>query len=322
MSPAGDGRPLLVAYRALGLGDFLTGVPALRALARAYPHHRRVLCAPSVLAPLAQLLGDAVTEVADTAALAVPGPGLLDADLAVNLHGRGPESHRALLEARPRRLVAFSCPEVGHRGPAWNDEEHEVARWCRLLDAASVPADRSDLDLPVPQWPAPAQAFGATVIHPGAASRARRWPVDSWAAVAAAETAAGRRVVLTGTPDERPLAEAVARGAGLAPECVVAGRTGLTQLAAVVAAAGRVLCADTGVAHMATAFRTPSVVLFGPTPPYLWGPPADRSEHVALWAGRRGDPHADRPDPGLLEITVADVVAAIGRLPSSRPLAA
>ena len=39
-------RPLLVAYRALGLGDLLTGVPALRALRDAYPEHRLVLAAP------------------------------------------------------------------------------------------------------------------------------------------------------------------------------------------------------------------------------------------------------------------------------------
>jgi uncharacterized protein YjbJ (UPF0337 family) len=65
------------------------------------------------------------------------------------------------------------------------------------------------------------------------------------------------------------------------------------------------------VAHLATAFGTPSVVLFGPTPPHEWGPPPDRPQHRALWAGERGDPHATRPDAGLLRIQVDDVIEAL-----------
>jgi ADP-heptose:LPS heptosyltransferase len=61
MRPA---RPALVVLRALGLGDLLTAVPALRALAAAFPEHRRVLATPAALAPLAALTG-AVDEVVD-----------------------------------------------------------------------------------------------------------------------------------------------------------------------------------------------------------------------------------------------------------------
>jgi ADP-heptose:LPS heptosyltransferase len=184
----------------------------------------------------------------------------------------------------------------------------------------------------------PPEADGATVIHPGAASAARRWPPERWAAVARAEADAGRTVVVTAGPGEAPLAAAVVQAAaGLRRSSATpvvaqerrsrgaiapAGPTDLLQMAAVVAAAARVVCGDTGVAHLATALGTPSVVLFGPTSPARWGPPPDRSIHRVLWAGGEGDPHADQPDPGLLGIGVDDVLGALADLPAAEPLGA
>ena len=307
-APDHRGAPLLLAYRALGLGDFLTGVPALRALARAFPDHRRVLAAPAAIAPLAALSG-AVHEVLDARPLEPLPEAAQGADVAVNLHGRGPQSHAVLRAAGPRRVIAFACGD--HAGPRWRADEHEVARWCRLLTESGIPAEPRDLDRPAPRGPAPRGLAGATVLHPGAASEARRWPAERWAAVARAEQEAGRAVAITGSAAERPLAERIARGAGVPEAHVLAGRTDLLTLAAVVASAGRVACGDTGVAHLATAFGVPSVVLFGPVPPGEWGPPPDRPRHRALWAGRRGDPHGPEPDPGLLEIGVDEVVGAL-----------
>ena len=316
-----DDRPLLVVLRALGLGDLLTAVPALRALADAYPDHRRILAAPRVLAPLAALTG-AVDGVVDTAPLAPLDTSLHGADLAVNLHGRGPQSHRGLLAARPRRLLSFANREVpeSEDGPVWWAGEHEVLRWCRMLEAHGIPADPARLDISPPPMLAavPPAARGATLIHPGAASAARRWPPDRWSAVARAETEAGRDVIVTGGKDEVDLAQRVARGAGLPDEAVYAGRTDLPGLVTLVAVAGRVACGDTGVAHLATALRTPSVVLFGPIPPAEWGPP-ERPSHRALWAGRTGDPHASRPDPSLLRLRVSDVTEALAGLPMNEP---
>jgi ADP-heptose:LPS heptosyltransferase len=130
--------------------------------------------------------------------------------------------------------------------------------------------------------------------------------------VVKAEVARGRRVLLTAGPGESELARRVAGLAGLPPDSVREGM-GILELAGLLAAAGRVACGDTGVAHLATALGRPSVLLFGPTPPALWGPPPG-ALHTVLWKGRRSDPLADRPAPGLLAIRPREVSAALAAL--------
>jgi ADP-heptose:LPS heptosyltransferase len=301
-------RPRVVLLRPLGLGDLLTGIPAMRAIARGFPDHERVLAAPAALAPLAMLSG-AVDQVSDSRPLAPLPADCRGADVAIDLHGRGPASQRILLAGRPRRLIAFANPQVGEtRGfPRWRDDEHEVRRWCRLLNESGLQADPAQLDLDPPARQAPNFALGATIIHPGAAYPARRWPASRWAAVA---RALQPDVVVTGGAAERELAQAVAKSAGISPERVLAGQTDILDLAALVAAAGLVISGDTGIAHLATALRTPSVVLFGPTPPSRWGPPPDRPRHRVIWKGQTGDPNGPAPHPGLLEIQVDDVLQA------------
>jgi ADP-heptose:LPS heptosyltransferase len=113
----------------------------------------------------------------------------------------------------------------------------------------------------------------------------------------------------------------VARSAGLDDDAVLAGRTSSLELAAVVAAARVVVCGDTGVAHLATAYRRPSVVLFGPVSPALWGPPPRAGRggplHVVIWHGDgTGDPWGTELDPALGTVTVDEVVAALDALPA------
>lgn len=297
----------VLVYRALGLGDFLTAVPAYRAVRRAFPSYEVVLAAPEPLRPLVPLTG-ALDGLLPTAPLGTPAWSGEPPELAVNLHGRGPQSHAAVLALRPRRLVAFARPEQGVDGPPWAAGEHEVARWCRLVTAAGMPADPGELDLAAPDLPPPRPR--ATVVHPGAADPARRWPAERFAAVAAALAAEGHDVVVTGVAGEAELARSVARGAGLPDDAVLAGRLDLGQLAALVAAARLVLCGDTGVAHLATAYSTPSVVLFGPMSPALWGPPPDRRQHQVVWCPDRAgvDQTAGGPHPSLLAIGLDEVL--------------
>jgi ADP-heptose:LPS heptosyltransferase len=314
-----------LVLRALGLGDLLTAVPALRGVRRALPAHRLVLATPRGLEPLLRL-ASCVDEVLDVDAVrslpaVLPWRGE-PPDVAVNLHGRGPQSHELLRGLRPRRLVSFGVDGLVD-GPPWCDDEHEVRRWCRLVSVGlGAACDPGDLTLARPALPS--RAPGAVVVHPGAAYPSRRWPAERFAEVARTLADGGHDVVVTGSPGERALAVRVAETAGLAPSAVLAGETDLLALAALVADARLVVCGDTGVAHLASAYRTPSVVLFGPTPPSAWGPP-DRPEHVVLWHGSDdavgGDPWGDEVDPRLLDITVDEVVAAASRARAGRPAA-
>lgn len=310
-----DESGAVLALRACGLGDLLVAVPALRALQRHHPLRPLVLAAPAWLTELALATG-AVDEVLPT-----DRPESLrwarsrPPAVAVNLHGSGPQSHQALDRTRPATRVG--CRAAGWTGPEWADiaarHPHERDRWCALLAEFGIPADPADLRLAAS--PGVAGTGVGVVVHPGAAFGAKRWPADRFAAVAAALDRAGVPAVVTGSVAERPLAEQVARTAGLPARRVLAGHTDVGALAALVAGAGLVISGDTGVAHLASAYGIPSVVLFGPVPASRWGPPAD-GPHVALSQddARRGDPFADTPDPALLGITVADVLTAVGSL--------
>ncbi|MEU1586747.1 glycosyltransferase family 9 protein [Micromonospora sp. NPDC005710] len=305
---------MILVLRALGVGDLVTAVPALRALRAAYPSQELVLAAPAWLAPLVDLVGG-VDRLVDTAGLDRPlrvGP---PPRVAVNLHGRGPQSHLLLAATRPGRLLAFANPEAGVvDGPRWAVDEHEVDRWCRLLSWFDIPADRADLGLRRPA--STGLPGGVTVLHPGSKIPAKRWPAERFAGLARALTDQGHRVLLTGSADERALAARVADAAGLTPDAVLAGRTDLGALAALVADARLVVSGDTGVAHLATGYATPSVVLFGPVPPAHWGPPPDRPRHRVLWAGEGDWPRWDGvgSHPTMAALCLDEVLAAVAEV--------
>lgn len=304
--PIRDERPELLALRALKLGDLLVAVPALRGLRRAFPEHRIIYAGPPWLWPLVQLTSS-VDELLPAAGVDCPlplQPGRID--VAVNLHGNGAQS-RSLLEAlRPAR-------RIGHRaldwdGPLWREGIHERVRWTQLLEAHGIAADPNEYCLLHPAMEAVAP--GAAVLHVGAAYGSRLWPVERFAAVAAALAGLGRKVVFTGSAAERPRALETAGLARLPMDSVLAGTLSLQEFAAVIADAEIVISADTGAAHLAAAYRRQSVVIFGPAPVEEWGPPP--GPHIALTDAslRRGDVFSQTPDPALLAVSAADVLAA------------
>jgi ADP-heptose:LPS heptosyltransferase len=307
----------VLILRALGLGDFLTAVPAYRGLRHAFPEAMITLAAPAGLEPLTALTGaiDKLFPVNGLGELSEMSP---PPDLAVNLHGKGPESIADLLATGAPGLLTHAHPRYpGIAGPDWCEEMHEVERWTRLLSWGGIPADPTALQLAKPaQSPA---MINAVIVHPGANAEARRWPVSRFAEVAQGLAVAGHPIVITGSASERRRCLAVAQSAGLGQGCVLAGELDLGGLAGLVAAARLVVSGDTGIAHLASAYRIPSVILFGPTSPERWGPPATNPATV-IWRGATGNPHGRWVNPALLAIGSDEVLkAAEARLGRAEP---
>ncbi len=160
--------------------------------------------------------------------------------------------------------------DVRHRVPAGVPEAERALSLAAAAGYGLPEHDEPQLRLrPVPP-PAPeAGEPGYVLLHPGSAAPARGCPPEVAERIARELAAAGHRVVVTGGPQERDL---TARVAGRHARDL-GGRTGLAELAAVVAGAGAVVVGNTGPAHLAAAYGVPVVSLFAPTVPFgQWGP--------------------------------------------------
>jgi ADP-heptose:LPS heptosyltransferase len=320
-SPA---RGRVAVLRALQLGDVLCAVPALRALRRACPRAEITLLGLPWMAALAQRLRRYVDDV-----LVVPGhPGLPEQpaaapqwprflehaqarrfDLVIQLHGSGVVTNPLVPLLGARRSAGFFtpggyCPDADSFLP-YPDHGPEVRRLLSLMAFLGAPPCGEHLEFPPEPADEPelhdvlgaaAGERGYVCIHPGGRAVGRRWAADRFARVGDALAEDGLAAVLTGSSEETAVTAAVAR-AMRAPAVDLAGRTSLGALAALLRGARLVVSNDTGVAHLADAVGTPSVVLFAPTELERWAP-LDRARH--------------RPLSPSLDVT-ADVAVATAR---------
>jgi ADP-heptose:LPS heptosyltransferase len=126
------------------------------------------------------------------------------------------------------------------------------------------------------------------VLNANAGSLAleRRWPAASFAALArrlALED--GTPVVFVGSKEEKAYVSAIARAAGPTPRGLLVdlcGELAIGELAALLERAAVHVTNDTGPMHLGAALGTPTVALFGPETPVMYGPVGRRS--IALWS--------------------------------------
>lgn len=285
-----DGVTEIAVLRGGGLGDLMFAVPALEALAAAYPDARITLLGTPAAATVLRGRTDAVhgfEELPIAPGVRDSGDGAPDAedfftrlhgrfDLAVQLHGGGRNSNPFLLRLGARHTVgtATEDAEVLERWVRYVYYQHEVLRALEVVSLAGAAPVTLDPRVRVAddERAAVRERLGVTgdgarlvAIHPGATDPRRRWSPDRFAAVARERLEAGDDVVLVGDASDVPAATAIvdALPAHLTDRVHdLTGTVPLGGLPAVLAAADVMVGDDSGPRHLAVAVGTPTVGVF------------------------------------------------------------
>jgi lipopolysaccharide heptosyltransferase II len=294
-----DDANAVLAIRLDSMGDVLMTTPALRALKKSADRRVTLLTstAGAAIAALVPEVDDVIVYDAPWMK-ASPGPadGERERNVVEQLRARRfdaaaiftvysqpplPAAYLCLLAGIPLRL-AHSREKpyelLTHWVPETEPEDGvrpEPRRQLDLVAAIEVRTRDERLSLAVPddararvreRLAAAGVVEPWLVLHPGATAPSRRYPPDSF--IAAARRLAvedGRRVVVTGDPGERALAETVA--ASVPGAVSFAGQLDLAELCALVEAAPLLISNNTGPVHIAAAVGTPVVDLYALTNP-------------------------------------------------------
>lgn len=290
-------RVLIVKLRSLG--DTVLATPSLFALRR--------------FAPKAQidiLLGDWIAPVLDGSDLVDDvikiGPGTAEKfriarelrrrkyDVAVNMHG-GTTATFFVAASGARHRVGYAHYQYSflynHRLSSPTDywqkaAVHSAEQQLALLGSVGVPVE----DRPKSRLTVLDSALGSleekyhsngegrfALLHP-ATKFTKQWPAANFARVAEFLTARGLQVAAVG-PDSEGDVLAELRRASAVPVTVLTGLT-LPEVTALASQAAIFVGNDSGIAHMAAAVGTPSVVIFGSSNRDHWCPWTDAPNEV------------------------------------------
>jgi heptosyltransferase-1 len=200
----------------------------------------------------------------------------------IGLGGHVVEQNLSLAEAVARQPLAMPKVEFPH------DEAAEKQRENRLQGVGDF-----------------------ALLNPGAGWGAKQWPAERYGEVARRLAEDGVKSLINFGPGEEPLMRAVES----ASKGVATGvASSITELIAITRRARLFVGGDTGPMHLAAALGVPVVAIFGPTNPVRNGPFGTRS--IVLRSPISPTTHSRRaqPDPGMLEISVDEVVAAARKL--------
>lgn len=326
----------ILAIQLKRIGDLVLTTPALATLKEFLPRAHLTLLAPGSAAELLPAMPyvDRALIVRKTAAdlspwARVAGGGF---DLCLDFTGTD-RSGLATLLSRAKTRATFSwAGRNALRSRVYNRfiespvrEHHTIDHYLHLLRALDVEAGMRPVSLRLP--PASREKAEAlalerpyVVIHPGTARSEKYWVAGRWAEIVRDLHRSGYACVLTGGRDpfeRRHLKTILDAAPGLARD--LSGKLDLLTFAQVAHDAALFLSVDSGPMHIASAFETPQIALFGPTNPFHWRPRHPRA--VVLTAGGPEPPAPRRAPASMSGVSTEQVIHAThSLLDRSRPL--
>lgn len=290
----------IAVLRGGGLGDVLFALPAIEALAHAYPKASIELLG----VPLhAELFGGRPGPVAAVHELPfapgvrpdptgeMAGPHQLfeffdsmrarEFDLAVQVHGGGANSNPFALQLGARTTIGLQAEDAPalDRVVPYRYYQHEMLRALEvvsLVGATPVALEphlaRTSQEVQRGEELRSELTDGAgplVVIHPGASDARRRWPAAQFAELAQRAIADGACVAVVGDTSELDLATDVVDRARAGQSQTdrerirnLAGELNLSELVALLGAADVTVANDSGPRHLAQAVGCPTVSIY------------------------------------------------------------
>jgi ADP-heptose:LPS heptosyltransferase len=227
-------------------------------------------------------------------------------DLCLDFTGNDRSALFSLLSRAPRRIGFSFIAKRAIRPRAYSQlvlspvrDKHTVDHYLDLVRSLATFDSEPDISLQVPaqikksvtllsgELSLPADYF---VLHPGSARPEKYWMTDRWAEVVAYATKRfNLPCIITGGQDPielQHIENILSKSGGRSAIFNLAGKLDLLVAASFIERAVFFIGVDTVAAHLAAAFRVPSITLFGPTNPFHWR--ARHSRAIVLRAGLPG----------------------------------
>jgi ADP-heptose:LPS heptosyltransferase len=214
-------------------------------------------------------------------------------DLVLQMHGNGTIVNPIVHQFNATHAAGFYNEKSKVQSELfipYPNKGSEVERHLALVSHLGIPRKGDYLEFPITEKDQkefdelllPISPKKYICIHPGARSATRQWPSQYFAALADYCIEQGFTVIITGTKDEVDITREVIKCL-THPAIDLTGKTSVGAVAVLIKNAFALISNCTGVSHIASATKTPSVVISMDGEPERWAPLDTTIHRVVDW---------------------------------------